>query len=416
MSLTDRAAAARAPASGKGGPTGGRNDLRIFLVAGEHSGDALGGKLMHALNARCKGRIHYLGVGGEQMEAAGLASQFPLSDVAVMGPMSILPRLPRIISRVHRTVDAAVAAEPDAVVIIDAPEFTHPIAKRIRKRAPSIPIIDYVSPSVWAWRPGRARKMRPYVDHVMGLLPFEPAAHQRLGGPPCTYVGHPLIEKVDWMHGVDAAGLAERLQLDPGRLTLVVLPGSRTSEVTRLMQPFGEALELLQQRRVRPQVIIPVVPHVRPLVERHLQSWTVTPHLVEGEEDKFAAFRLAHAALAASGTVTLELALAGTPMVVAYRVDGIAARLRFLLNVQSVVLANLVLGENAFPELLQEDCTPVKLADALELLLRETPERQAQVTALARIPHKMLIEGSSPSAEAADIVLDYAVNGLRPGR
>jgi lipid-A-disaccharide synthase len=412
MSLTDRAAANR-PAGRKRGSGSGRDDLRIFLVAGEHSGDALGGKLMSALSARCKGRIHYLGVGGEDMEAAGLASQFPLSDVAVMGPLSILPRLPRIMSRVYRTVDSAVAAEPDAVVIIDAPEFTHPIAKRIRRRAPFIPIIDYVSPSVWAWRPGRARKMRPYVDHVMGLLPFEPAAHQRLGGPPCTYVGHPLIERLDWMHELDPAPLAERLQLDPGRLVLVVLPGSRTSEVTRLMQPFGEALELLHARRIRPQVIIPTVAHVRPLVERLAQSWTVQPHLVEGEEDKFRAFRLAHAALAASGTVTLQLALAGTPMVVAYKVDGIAAHMRFLLNVPSVVLANLVLEENAFPELLQEDCTPEKLAEALEPLLRDSPERRAQLAALARIPHKMLLDGGTPSDAAADIVLDYAVHGRR---
>jgi lipid-A-disaccharide synthase len=417
MSLTDRAAAARPPTSGrigKGGPAAGRDDLRIFLVAGEHSGDALGGKLMAALSAQCKGRIHYLGVGGEDMERAGLASQFPLADVAVMGLLSILPRLPRIISRVHRTVDAAVAAEPDAVVIIDSPEFTHPIAKRIRKRAPLIPIIDYVSPSVWAWRPGRARKMRPYVDHVLALLPFEPEAHERLGGPPCTYVGHPLIERLDWLHDLDPNPLIDRLGLDPGRLVLVVLPGSRTSEVSHLMQPFGEALELLHARRIRPQVIIPVVPHVRELVERLMQSWTVKPHLVEGEEDKFRAFKLAHAALAASGTVTLQLALAGTPMVVAYRVDAFSARLRPLLNVPSVVLANLVLGENAFPEYLQDDCTPQALADALEQLLRETPERHAQLAALARIPQKMVLEGGTPSDFAAEIVLDYAAHGRRP--
>jgi lipid-A-disaccharide synthase len=155
------------------------------------------------------------------------------------------------------------------------------------------------------------------------------------------------------------------------------------------------------------------VAHVRPLIEKHAETWAVKPHIIEGDENKFRAFRLAHAALAASGTVTLELALAGTPMVVAYKVDGIAAHMRFLLKVHSVVLATLVLGENAFPELLQEDCTPEKLAGALELLLRDTPERNAQLEALARIPHKMLIEGSSPSEAAADIVLDYAVNGRR---
>jgi len=416
MSLTDRAAAARPLTSGRigrGGPAAGRDDLRIFLVAGEHSGDALGGKLMTALTALCKGRIHYLGVGGEQMERAGLASQFPLSDVAVMGPLSILPRLPRILSRVYRTVDAAVAAEPDAVVIIDAPEFTHPIAKRIRKRAPSIPIIDYVSPSVWAWRPGRARKMRPYVDHVMGLLPFEPAAHGRLGGPPCTYVGHPLIEKLDWMQDLDASVLARRLQLDPARPVLVVLPGSRTSEVSRLMQPFGAAIELLHARRLHPQVIIPAVAHVRGMIEEGMQSWREKAHIVEGEDDKFHAFKLAHAALAASGTVTLELALAGTPMVVAYKVDAVAARLRFLLKVPSVVLANLVLEENAFPEYLQEECTPKNLANALEPLLRDTPESRAQLASLARIPHRMQLDHGTPSDAAAEIVLDYATRGRR---
>ena len=240
-------------------------------------------------------------------------------------------------------------------------------------------------------------------------------AHQRLGGPPCTYVGHPLIERLDWLHDLDPEPLVERLQLDPGRLVLVVLPGSRTSEVSRLMQPFGEALELLHARRIRPQVIIPAVPHVRGLVERLMQSWTVKPHLVEGEEDKFRAFKLAHAALAASGTVTLQLALAGTPMVVAYKVDApCGAACASCFNVPSVVLANLVLEENAFPEFLQEDCTPDKLAAALEQLLRDTGERRAQLAALARIPHKMLLDGGTPSDAAAEIVLDYAAHGRRP--
>jgi lipid-A-disaccharide synthase len=389
------------------------HDLSLFVIAGEHSGDALGAKLMAAVNQERRGRVRYLGVGGPEMASQGLISQFPLDDVAVMGAAAILGRLPRLLSRISGTVSAAVAAEPDAVIIIDSPEFTHPIARRIRRRLPHVPIIDYVSPSVWAWRPGRARKMRAYVDHVLALLPFEPAAHERLGGPPTTYVGHPLIEKLDWLRDLDTQPLVDRLELDPGRLVLVVLPGSRTSEVSHLMQPFGEALELLHARRIRPQVIIPVVPHVRALVERHMQSWTVKPHLVEGEEDKFRAFKLAHAALAASGTVTLQLALAGTPMVVAYKVDAFSARMRFLLNTPSVVLANLVLGENAFPELLQDDCTPDKLAAALEQLLRDTEERRDQLAALARVPQKMLLDSGTPSDFAAEIVLDFAAHGRR---
>ncbi len=392
---------------------GARQGLRLFVVAGEHSGDALGGKLMAALNRLCKGQVHYLGVGGEAMEREGLASQFPLSDVAVMGFLSILPRLPRIISRVRRTADAAVAAEPDAVIIIDAPEFTHAIAKRIRKRSPAVPIIDYVCPSVWAWRPGRARKMHAYVDHVLALLPFEPAALERLGGPPSTYVGHPLGERLDWMRDLDPSPLALRLQLDPRRPVLVVLPGSRTSEVGRLMEPFGQAIDRLCERGLAPHVIIPVAPHVRELVEARLRSWKTKPHLIEGDEDKFRAFKLARAALAASGTVTLELALAGTPMVVAYRVDALAVRLRFMLKVPTIVLANLVLGENAFPEHLQENCTPEILSSALEQLLKDTGARRAQLKALAKIPERMAHAQGTPSDIAADIVLHFAEHARR---
>ena len=379
---------------------------RIFMVAGEHSGDVLGAKLIEALKETAgAGTFAFAGVGGEHMEAAGLQSIFPLSDVAVMGPAAILARLPKLVRRVYRTVDAALAFDPDAVVIIDSPEFTHPVAKRIRQRRPSIPIIDYVSPSVWAWRPGRARKMRPYVDHLLALLPFEPAAHARLGGPACSYVGHPLIERAPWIDELDTEALRSRLGLTSGLPILVVLPGSRPSEVSRLMAPFGETVGALHQKSGPFEIIIPAVPSVRPLIEQALPAWPQQPHLVEGESDKFTAFKLAHAALAASGTVTLELGVAGTPMVVAYRVDPVAARLRFLLKVHSVVLANLVLGANAFPEFIQEDCTPAKLSAALAPLLTDTPERGAQEAALATIRQKMFLPEGTPSGKAAEVVL-----------
>src|SRR5208337_1697752 len=295
---------------------------RIFVVAGEHSGDVLGGKLLQALKEKAgAGEFEFAGVGGETMEAAGVRSIFPLSDVAVMGPAAILARLPKLVRRVYRTVDAALAFNPDLLIVIDSPEFTHPIAKRVRQRRPEIPIADYVSPSVWAWRPGRARKMRPYVDHLLALLPFEPEAHARLGGPDCTYVGHPLIERAAWIGGLDTARLRARLGLTPALPVLVVLPGSRPSEVSRLMEPFGDTIRQLRRDLGQMELILPAVPSVRPLIEKALVSWPQQPHLVEGDEDKFTAFRLADAALAASGTVTLELAVAGTPMAVAYRVD-----------------------------------------------------------------------------------------------
>lgn len=389
-------------------------DLRLFMVAGEHSGDALGGKLMQALNQRRRGRIRYLGVGGRAMAAQGLLSQFPIEEVAVMGPGAILARLPLILKRISTTARAAVAAEPSAVVIIDSPEFTHPIARRIRRRQPAIPIIDYVSPSVWAWRPGRARKMRGYIDHVLALWPFEPEAHERLGGPACSFVGHPLIERQPWIAALDTAPLAERLALQPSRPLLVVLPGSRTSEASRLMQPFGEALGHLLRWGRQFEVVIPVVSSARSIIERYLPEWPVRPHLVEGEEDRFRAFKLATAALAASGTATLELALAGTPTVVAYKIDRLIGPIvRRMIKAPSVVLPNLVLGENMFPELIQQDCTGLKLADALAPLLRDGAERAKQLAALAKIPAALQVAGHTPSEAAAEIVLDYAENGRK---
>ncbi len=388
-------------------------DLRIFLIAGEHSGDALGAKLIAALRQRVGDRLTLAGVGGAEMEHEGFVSDFPMSDVAVMGPLSILRHLPRILKRVYGTVDRAIGFEPDVVVIIDSPEFTHPIAKRIRKRRPDIPIVDYVSPSVWAWRPGRARKMRNYVDHILGLLPFEPAAHERLGGPPCTYVGHALIERLDWLSNLDTEPLRARLGLDPRRPIIVALPGSRSSEVGRLMEPFGDTLRLLCERGPAPQVLLPCVPHMRALIDQKRKGWPVTAHLLEDPDDKFRAFKLADAALAASGTVTLELALAGTPMVVAYRVDPVAAPfLRRMIKAPTTVLANLVLGENVFPEFHQEKSSPENLAAALMPLLSDTPERRAQRAGLARIPGLIRIEGGKePSGIAAEIVLSYARAG-----
>lgn len=389
----------------------GLRNIKIFIVAGEHSGDALGGRLMGEINRTMAGDVRYLGVGGDQMRDAGLISQFPLDEVAVMGPLSILPRLPRIVRRVYQTVDAAIAADPDVVVIIDSPEFTHPIAKRIRKKRPDIPIIDYVCPSVWAWRPGRAKRMRPYIDHILALLPFEPEALERLNGPPCTYVGHPLIERKAWLEALDPAPLALSLRLDPAEPTLVVLPGSRKSEVTRLLGLFRDAVKLVGRWERPPTIIIPTLPSVRPVIESQLASWPGRVHLIEGRDDRFRAFKLADAALAASGTVTLELALSGTPAVAAYKVDRLAAQFKFLLKTPSIVLANLIAGENIYPELIQDACTPVRLARALAPLLSDTPEREAQLSGLAHIASLMSTPGTTPSRRAAEIVLEYAQGG-----
>lgn len=375
--------------------------LRLFVVAGEHSGDALGGRLMTALRSLCPQGVEFEGVGGPHMADAGLRSLFPMSDIAVMGPVAILKVLPRLVSRIRTTADAAIATRPDGVVIIDSPEFTHRVARRVRRGLPKVPILDYVSPSVWAWRPGRAPRMRGYVDEVLALLPFEPAAHARLGGPPCTYVGHPLVERMSWIAGLDPTPLVTRLALDTAAPVLVVLPGSRRSEVERLMAPFGATVERVAARFPDVQVLLPTVAAVAAPVREAVARWPGRVHIIEGEDDKFRAFKLARTALAASGTVTLELAVSGCPMVVSYKVDGIGILVRPWVNPPHFALANLVLGERAFPELMQEDCEPSKLADALCALVEDGPERDRQLAALARVPAVMSLHGEEPSMAAA---------------
>ena len=383
---------------------------RIFIVAGEHSGDALGAKLMAALKVGLGDGVEFTGVGGHAMEAEGLASMFALADIAVMGPFAILKRLPGLIKRALETVDAAIAANPDVVVIIDAPEFTHRVAMRIRKRRPDIPIIDYVSPTVWAWRPGRARAMAPYVDHLLALLPFEPAEHAKLGGPKCTYVGHPLLEKLPWISGLDPAPFAREAGLDLTRPILLVLPGSRSSEVERLMGVFGEAVAMVAAKRPGLQVVIPAMPNVRAQIEAKLKDWPAgagRPVVIAGENEtaKFASFKLAQAALAASGTVALELALARTPMVIAYRVDAVISALRHLIMAKTCVLPNLITGERAVPEFLQEDCTAINLVWAVECALDDTPERAAQLAELDAVPRALALPGAMSASEAAAAVV-----------
>jgi lipid-A-disaccharide synthase len=329
-----------------------------------------------------------------------------------MGITAVLARLPFIYRRGLEVVEAVVRASPDVLIVIDSPEFTHAVARRVRRRMPALPIVNYVSPSVWAWRPGRAPRMRAYIDHVLALKPFEPAAHQRLGGPPCTYVGHPLVERLDELRPVSG----ERPPLEAEPLTILVLPGSRRSEISRLMEPFGQALGLLQQRAGRQlEVILPAVPHLLAEIRARTADWPLKPKIVEGEAAKRAAFRRANAALAASGTVTLELALSGVPMVVAYKVSKLEEQLKYLIKVPSIVLANLILGENAIPERIQWDCTPEKLAETLLPLLSDTPERRIQMEAFSRLDGIMETGGASTPSERAARIVMAEIDRVRTG-
>jgi lipid-A-disaccharide synthase len=379
--------------------------LDVFLVAGEESGDQLGFKLMRALHEATGGAVTFRGVGGHAMEREGLKSIFPMTDVAVMGFVPVIKKLPTILARIRTTADAVIVEPPDVLVIIDSPDFTHRVAKRVRKTLPHLPVVNYVSPTVWAWRPGRAPKMRAYVDHLLALLPFEPDAHKRLGGPVCTYVGHPLIERIGEMR--PPADDPDLRKVSPP--TLLVLPGSRRSEIERLSDDFGGAVALAVERCGPLDVVLPAVAHLEDLIREKTSRWPHPPRIVTGEAAKYEAFRRARAALAASGTVTLELALAQIPMVVAYKVSPIETLLRFIVTAPSIVLPTLILGEKIIPEILQDECNADALAAALIPLIEGGPERERQLAALARVDELMsLPEGERPSARAARIVIETA--------
>jgi lipid-A-disaccharide synthase len=375
---------------------------RIFLIATEESGDRLGAGLMKVLRQRLGGAVEFVGVGGRAMTREGLTPLFPIEELSIMGFAAVITQLPKILRLIRQTTNAVIAAAPDILVIIDSPDFTHRVARRVRARDASIPIIDYVSPTVWAWRPGRARAMVKYVDHVLALLPFEPDEYRKLRGPPCSYVGHPLIEQLATLR----PNAEERARRDAEPPVLLVLPGSRRSEIRHHLAIFGAALGRLKADGAEFELVLPTMPHLVEAVRDGVKGWPVAPTIAVGEQEKRAAFRTARAALAKSGTVTLELALSGIPMVTAYRVGAMEAFiLRRAIRVSSVILANLVLGKEVVPEFLQEQCTPENLARALRPLLSDTPERSKQVEAFAGLDAIMSTGNQPPSVRAADIVL-----------
>ena len=377
-------------------------ERRIFLIATEESGDRLGASLMKVLRQRLGDAVRFEGVGGRAMAREGLESLFPIEELSIIGLAAVVKQLPKILGLIKETAIVVTEASPDILVIIDSPDFTHRVARRVRAKDPKIPIVDYVSPSVWAWRPGRARAMRKYVDHVLALLPFEPEAYRRLHGPPCTYVGHPLTEQLASLRP-NADESRRRAESPP---VLLVLPGSRRSEIRHHMAVFGQAVGLLQEQGTAFELVLPTMPHLQEAVVDAVKGWPVQPQVVIGEQEKRAAFRIAHAALAKSGTVTLELALAGVPMVTAYRTGAVEAWiLRRAIKVNSVILANLVIGENVVPEFLQENCTPEKLAAALREALGDSELRRKQFEAFAKIDGIMSTGNQPPSVRAADIVL-----------
>ena len=386
-----------------GATTEGSGPRDIFILAGEESGDQLGALLMDALGGLLPGGVAFRGVGGPRMEARGFHSRFPMSDIALFGITSIIAHIPTILKRVKETVAALAANPPDMLVLIDCPGFNRRVGRQIRKIRPDIPIVFYVSPTVWAWRPRRAAEMRSFVDHLLALLPFEPAVHARLGGPDTTYVGHPISERLAELRPSET----ERLRRDAAPPCVIVLPGSRRLEIERLSPIFADVVARIDAKHGPIDWVLPAVPQHRALIGQLTATWPVKPRILDGEADKFQAFRSARAALACSGTVTLELAVAGVPQVVAYRTGWLEAQIaRRLITADTAVLANLVLGEKVVPEFLQEYATAEAITSALSAVIADGPVRQRQVEAISRLDAIMDFAGEDPSLKAARIVIE----------
>jgi lipid-A-disaccharide synthase len=382
--------------------------VKVFLIAGEPSGDRLGAALMEGLRNLVPD-IRFDGVGGEGMEGAGLTSRFAMSDLSVMGLAEVLPRIALLRRRIHQTAQAIADTRPDVVITIDSPDFCLRVLARARAQRPDLPTVHYVAPSVWAWRPGRAAKMAPLVDHVLALLPFEPP-YMQAAGMSCDFVGHPVVTEPP----ADPADIAALRARVPGRVILA-LPGSRKGEITRHAPRFGAALAQV----VAPEdtVLVPTVAAQAPLMRTQVAAWRIPAQVVEDPRAKRAAFAIAHGALAASGTVSLELAASDTPMLIAYDLNPLTRLIaERLIRLDTVTLVNLVSETRAIPECLGRNCTTPAIAGALHQVMEDDTARAEQRRAMALTLERLGQGGPPPGLRAAQSVLDFlAARGRSPG-
>lgn len=375
----------------------------VYLIAGETSGDVLGGRLMKALQTDAgDADLKFCGVGGETMAAAGLDSLFPMSELSLMGIAEILPHIPRLLKRIRQTTADIREVKPDIVITIDAPDFCFRVLKQLGDT--DFPLVHYVAPTVWAWKPGRAKKIAKFLDHILTLLPFEPPYFEAVGLP-ATYVGHSAVE--DNPMGADGTAWRRAHDIDPDERLLCLLPGSRNAEVSRLGTQFLDVAGKLWREGQIDRVVIPVAPSVRDAVSKLAQSQDCPIYLSERPQDRYQVFAACKAALAASGTVSLELAMTGTPMVIGYKVAPLTAWIvRRMILTDTAVLPNLIVGERFVPEFIQNDCTVENLLNALRPLMTDSPERQKQIDGLERFSDLMHLDGAPPSERASGVVLD----------
>jgi lipid-A-disaccharide synthase len=375
----------------------------IMLVVGEPSGDALGQQVILALRNLTGGRVNIIGVGGERMRSAGMQSLYSITDTSVMGLREVVPKVPVILRRIRQVANFAREMRPDIVVMIDSPDFTHKVARRIRQIAPELKLVDYVAPQVWASRPGRASRMAQYFDHVLCLLPFEVPFFQG-AGMGASFVGHPVVERAP--RAGQGYAFRARHGIGPEERILLLLPGSRSSELRFLWPVFREAIEIAERDTGPVRIVLPTVQTVSQKVRERVSQWGRDVLIVEDPEEKMGAFDAADVSLAASGTVATELALSATPMVIGYRVGALTAAIaRRMVKVRYATLVNIILDREVVPEFLQERCTAPNLASALVRLLTNHAARVEQVTASVAALKAMGQGDEAPSMRAAREIL-----------
>lgn len=379
--------------------------MRLFLIAGEASGDSLGAALMAGLKSLAPD-VEFHGVGGPKMAAEGLTSLFPMEELSVMGLVEILPKYRHLKRRLKETAEEFLRLKPDALVTIDSPDFCLRVARAVRAADPAQRTIHYVAPTVWAWRPGRAAKMAEVIDHVLALFPFEPP-YMEAAGMSCDFVGHPVVAERRASEE-EAGDFREIHGIDAGQPVLLCLPGSRKSEVARLAPRFEEAIARLRDRAPDLRVILPTVKGVADLVRDLAARWKVAPLVVETAEDKARAFAAADLALAASGTVSLELAANRVPMVIAHDFNRLTWwMMKRAALIDTVTLVNIVSDTRVVPEFLGPACQPGPISRVLMLLIDDKEARERQFAAMATTMERLGAGGEPPGLRAARSVLAH---------
>lgn len=378
--------------------------LKIAVIAGEVSGDLLGADLIAALKDRHGGPIELVGVGGDALERQGLQPLFDFSELSVMGLTQVLARLPRFIRLIGLTAKAIIAAKPDLLLIVDSPDFTHRVATKVRQALPDLPVVDYVCPSVWAWKEYRAKAMLAYVDEVLAVLPFEPQVMRDLGGPPTHFVGHRLVTNQKLLETRAARAGKRPKRLDEEK-TILLLPGSRGAEISTLLPIFGETMRDFVARNGPTRFLLPTVPRQEARVRQMIADWDLKPEVLTGEEAKWHAFAEADAAIAASGTVILELALATVPVVSTYKTDWLITMLSHRIKTWSGALPNLIADYPFVPEFLNDYVRPGNLLRMAERLAADTLQQRAMLEGFDLVWQRLQTEQPS-GVEGSRIVLD----------